>query len=482
RKQHDNFTATFGSSDIYEWQKMVDAWQDGPHNQPNPYADPPVEQSTAKVRLELAKEESSITQSEGSLAHEMSPSALIVRGLELEDQSRYYIALVQACKTRPQPNQAAMLQERRTALVRKVQKWRTIQLVYMPTVASLLSSGEPPHDPSLTAASIDSVPIIDPFVPPLLLPSSLPISIRQTLTPRLNLTAKETRLRAAQAEDALAELRRLLKIRATSIQFKKVNMVGQRAQTRVRSVLTLFQDKIDRVANRYRAAQAALVSLGPEEKQWDKLFPMLNANDVRGPGKESDDAPHHKKKKATANAKESEGRRVLSWIWTSETASKDDCSDDELALLMRCEWARSQARAERWEEEKILLVEEMRRTLTYSDWKATWWRGQAALRDNEHLRADIRDGLRAYAQKQAVMWEQLAVSFATRWYKLLASNGLKTDWPEQYRIAAVDASLKTPNKKFRARLREDHPAKLSMILKSLSRLWMSTRVSMVRGQ
>ncbi|KAH8106476.1 hypothetical protein DFH11DRAFT_1691850 [Phellopilus nigrolimitatus] len=447
RKQHNNFTATFKTSEIHEWQKMVDSWQNDPHNLPNPYAEPAV----AKVRLELAKEESSIAQSGISLVHEMSPSALIVRALELEDQSRSYVALVRACKTRPQPNQAAMLEERRTALIRKVQKWRAIQLIYMPTVASLLSLGESPHDPSLSIPAIDNAPIIDPFIPPLLLPSSLPISIRQSLTPRLDLVAKETRLRVAQAEDALAELRRLLKIRATSIQFKKTNMVGQRAQTRARSVLTLFQEKIDRVANRYRAAQAALVSLGPEEKQWDKRFPTLDANDVRGPGKESDDAPRHKRKKATANAKESEGRRVLSWIWTSETASKDDCSDDELVLLMRCEWARSQARAERWEEEKVLLMEEMRRTLAYSDWKATWWRGQEALRDNEHLRADIRDGLRAYAQKQADMWGRLAVSFAARWYKLLVSN-------ERYRIAAVDASLKTPNKKFRGRLREEHLA------------------------
>jgi hypothetical protein len=46
---------------------------------------------------------------------------------------------------------------------------------------------------------------------------------------------------------------------------------------------------------------------------------------------------------------------------------------DALALALMTEWARARARAARWSEELQLLCEEMRRTLAYTSWKATWW-------------------------------------------------------------------------------------------------------------
>ena len=47
-------------------------------------------------------------------------------------------------------------------------------------------------------------------------------------------------------------------------------------------------------------------------------------------------------------------------------------------------------------------------------------------------RPDIREGLAAYAAKQAAVADNLARRFADEWYSLLAVHGLKTEWPEEY--------------------------------------------------
>ena len=63
--------------------------------------------------------------------------------------------------------------------------------------------------------------------------------------------------------------------------------------------------------------------------------------------------------------------RTLSWIWTmkSRTASDDDDTDD----ILRSEWAKSRARANRCKEEVLLLREEMQRVLVFLEWKSEWW-------------------------------------------------------------------------------------------------------------
>jgi hypothetical protein len=97
-------------------------------------------------------------------------------------------------------------------------------------------------------------------------------------------------------------------------------------------------------------------------------------------------------------------------------------------LGLRCEWAKSKARAARWAEEVQLLVEEMRRVITFLDWKAQWWTEQGNARLGQ-LAADIADGASAYAAKQAHIYSALARSFAAKWYPALLANELPVEWP-----------------------------------------------------
>ena len=93
------------------------------------------------------------------------------------------------------------------------------------------------------------------------------------------------------------------------------------------------------------------------------------------------------------------------------------------------EWAKSHARAARWTEEEILVVEEMRQVLHFFMWHKNWWLDQSERR--EDATSDIREGLAAYAKKQADILQRLARRFAEEWYPFLTEKGLKTDWPEE---------------------------------------------------
>jgi hypothetical protein len=99
---------------------------------------------------------------------------------------------------------------------------------------------------------------------------------------------------------------------------------------------------------------------------------------------------------------------------------------------MRVEWAKTRARAERWSEEIILLNEEMRRVLQYLNWKATWWLQQQGHRADAS--PDIRNGIDAYAAKQADLVLRLARSFAAEWYPMLVKHDMPIVWPPHERV------------------------------------------------
>lgn len=99
---------------------------------------------------------------------------------------------------------------------------------------------------------------------------------------------------------------------------------------------------------------------------------------------------------------------------------------------LRVEWAKSLARAERWEEEIILLREEMRRILVFLDYQGQWWREQGSLRTE---RDDVlSSGLRGYAEKQATIRRRLANEFASIWLGGVSDCKLArpVTWPAHY--------------------------------------------------
>lgn len=202
-------------------------------------------------------------------------------------------------KERVQPKSSTLqlvaVNEQRAVLHRQIRKWQLVQTFYLPAVSELPASeltedGEVVHAEDIL----------------LYLPSGCP----STMTIPQDLVAMEKRLRIAQAEDALTELRRLLRISCGLWQYKKTQVgPSQRAGTRAQSLISRFKNKIDRCADRYRAARRALVGLDPQGVgEWSKRFRELRAEHVRGPRRNEED--------------QSEGRRELSWIWMVRSASE----------------------------------------------------------------------------------------------------------------------------------------------------------------
>ena len=120
-------------------------------------------------------------------------------------------------------SRASELQQKCNSLRHHIEKWRDIQLMYMPgvtqaramfksgklTPADLTQSKSSSTSTSNLSASTFSVLAEHPERMPLFLPSQMPTSLWQTgCAP--GLVEKEKRLRVAQVDDALLELRRLL--------------------------------------------------------------------------------------------------------------------------------------------------------------------------------------------------------------------------------------------------------------------------------
>ena len=307
--------------------------------------------------------------------------------------------------------QNADLQERRNTLSRRIQQWREVQLAYTPTVATLVvQAGSTTNSNELEGGLAENVSLF--------LPSGISDAARQSIT---HVAKKELRLRMAQADEALEDVRRGRRMITGLVQFKKLNIsgAGNKPNTRMRTLYNRLQLRIQRAADRYRAARDALLVLDPNGT-WQDRFRKLNPADIRGPGRQEDD------KVAQTNS-----RYEMSWIWLV-SRSMDGDSDGEEAFdeTMRSEWAKMKARQDRWDEEYQLVQEEMRRIVAYLEWKAGWWKAQALRRSVGN--PALAQGLSAYAHRQESLLISLAASSAMKWIGTLRSHGVTAEWANKY--------------------------------------------------
>ena len=200
-----------------------------------------------------------------------------------------------------------------------------------------------------------------------------------------------------------------------------------------------------------------MLALDPDQKLgpgWMDRFKQLQDGDARGPGCEENDT--------------SEGQFKPSWIWlvprlgrspaattssssdhvATTTSSNEPAAVSNLELLdsMRAHWAKCQARAERYEEETALTLEEMGRTLLYFEWKQAWWLSLQSERENSKTPPPdvVQRGLQAYAQRQANVYKNITFSFANKWRKTLCSHNLYPGWLSRYPAASNPQDCSQP--------------------------------------
>ena len=202
----------------------------------------------------------------------------------------------------PDVKHADIVRKQNTLQVR-IEAWREYQDLYMPGVARLRSE------------TTTSARGCKPENWPLHLPSQVK---RDSLAPQYRLLEDiELRLRRAQANDTLDQLKRHLRARARLLSVKKHDVTGQKRNTRSWGYINTVQSRINADVSRYRAAYSALSILDPNNtSDWQRTLKPLVNGDVR---EMKDGLPG-----------ETEGRRSLSWIWkTSGWSGADDDDEDE---------------------------------------------------------------------------------------------------------------------------------------------------------
>ena len=317
--------------------------------------------------------------------------------------------------------QLADLQEKRNGLLRLIQNWRAVQLVYLPHVASLLAQSS--SSPESDTITVSSPPETHAENIPLLLPSALPDHIRNL--PELAEVCKlERRLREPQADDALASIQRQRRVIQGLWQFKRLNAsgIGNRPNTKMLTLYKRFDSKTKRAAEEYRAAWRALRVLEPNGS-WSLRLKELKDRDISGPGKDPED-------KTMSNS-----RYEPSWIWlvpgsAGTQPSPTQISNDEFNDSMRVEWAKARARMMRWKEELLIVQEEMRRVIEYLRWKATWWQARTSLRG--HHDSGIVSGISGYANKQAAICGGMAEQCASYWVPCLKDKDITPSWASYF--------------------------------------------------
>ncbi len=356
--------------------------------------------------------------------------------------------------------------EKEVALRRRTSIWFSIQRIYMPCVDALrpVPSGEGDEGGDEEDAGCYAMSVSDLE---LNLPESLTPDTRSQLPTKL--LTKYRRLRLAQAEDALNSMKRHLRKGATLFKHKKDQTAGTgvAANTRMQVAIARQEAKKRLDADRYRNARNALLVLCPLGKWKQRLLPL----------RESDIRP------LAAEGTVGEGRRVLTWIWRMRPAAEeelepgddedinDDGENEELlhgntatdelegthqppfpfkvlfsshimlhSTELRAEWAKSLARAERWEEEVQLLKMEMVRSLNFFECKSISW--LATAHERTDMSSDIRAGVFAYAHKQSHLCKQMAKKYATHWLDIFRFNKLKLprSWPVAYRVTAPSST------------------------------------------
>ncbi|KAJ7235750.1 hypothetical protein C8J57DRAFT_1088624, partial [Mycena rebaudengoi] len=255
----------------------------------------------------------------------------------------------------------------------------------------------------------------------------------------------EVRLRVSQCENCLSVIRGRLHAKRWLIAYRNANVTGQHQTTKAAKLIAQLGEHVEQLAARYTTGRNALIRLGVE-KDYPHLL-ELKKTDLQLDGDIDDSDLLARKKLAMISAGSGQGvraprnmpgtsRRLMSWIWTAAGAfANEDAEDSHLHDSIRVEWCRALARKDRWDEEVLLLREEMRRVLRYLEWQARWWRDQGSRRND--LDMATAAGVDSYALKQASWCMRLGGFFRSQW-NLDAATSVQD-------IVALDGSSELEN-------------------------------------
>ncbi|EPS92469.1 hypothetical protein FOMPIDRAFT_16264, partial [Fomitopsis schrenkii] len=206
---------------------------------------------------------------------------------------------------------------------------------------------------------------------------------------------QELALREGQANDALHRIRMALGMKSVVLRTRLREAQGsQRKSTRAWKDVQGLGKVMAEQARIYTLARSAMKRLLMDDKAALSLptllqrFQPLDATDLE----------------ATTEAilldhTQRGGRnKLLSWIWAVDVGGDTDNSE-WLSELHRVNWLRQKARTDRWEEQYVIVQEEMKQTVRSFEWKASQW---------DRLLGHGGPGHESYARRQGAMWRGMA--------------------------------------------------------------------------
>ncbi|KAJ7300377.1 hypothetical protein DFH08DRAFT_725398 [Mycena albidolilacea] len=412
--------------EVKQWKEEVLRWEMNPHPQSSQSKSPfeSVQEVTLlrDIQLEIAKEEFMCTEDGVEVEREHSPGGFVTMGLQVEEVQRKLEVDVRSLKD-PTAAQTLAFTKRRTALLKRIHRFRQVQGVYMPALRALLLDEQ--------RQVYDGNGEQLPEATRLFMPSELNETIRGKAC-ATGLPEIEARMREGEAMQALEAVRHGLRTRTMTNRYKLRNWTGQGMMTKGQGILRQINIKIHAAKLRYRYARAALLALR-NHGAWEERLRILDDDDVRALNERAltDEEKAQNKHWAelggaiveggvarAAALAAGEGSHTLSWIWYSAGNPSDE-NDSKLQEALRLEWCKAYARAKRFSEDVRLLREEMRRTITYGYTAAAGWEelARAELPGSEPM---LTEGRRAYAAEHAATERATCALLEKNWAGILA--------------------------------------------------------------
>ncbi|KAJ3537092.1 hypothetical protein NMY22_g5739 [Coprinellus aureogranulatus] len=322
---------------VKEWTGQVQRWE-ADSALPNPFESSGDEITEASVRSEMADEDSAAFEKGKfkDLPSDTTPSQFILQGIELEEAIRKHLIAIKALGPATKSVDRSRLVQAGNMLKRRFESWESTQRTHMPTVFPYRERGE--GDVGTAPGAATQVKDIR-----LLLPSDI-VDV-EGVSVSMKLARYEFRVRVAQAHTSIRELRGLLLWRSQRIISKKKYSSGTAMMTRSNTLIAEISQKIRDSATWYRRVRDRLVKLGEvlKEKKWEETLKILK--------------DRHLRSLTTFDVGYGDGKRKLAWIWNLHS------SGEKASVAVRNELSSVERapRAHRWQEECILLREEMRR-------------------------------------------------------------------------------------------------------------------------
>ncbi|KAJ7676102.1 hypothetical protein B0H14DRAFT_3537005 [Mycena olivaceomarginata] len=255
--------ALFTPSVLETWTAMARTWEKDAE-QPNPFASTVQYDDLSQVWLRLA-EVAAKDVDQARVRGDMHETEMLSMGLQLEESQRNLATVFKNVGQHETPTQGRARIERETKLRCKIDGWIAVQELFMPEVVLLRQREAVERD---QIAATQTLPGIRAQDIKLWLPSALGTQAQCDMS----LLEYEYDLHVGQAVHALNEVRSRL-ISRTREYKQRGRLMGVRAKTRSGTRVANIQAEVDRAADEYRAARAALVKLGAHLKRrdWEHL-------------------------------------------------------------------------------------------------------------------------------------------------------------------------------------------------------------------